>query len=109
VGSGSLREWERGEGEVREGAGSASLSLSPVRSRAAIGQPATTLDGEIRARPPALDAAAAPADGATLADSTVGTPDVDGHQLKLRAAGGRCSEDVAVCNARLKPRLGIVC
>jgi len=72
------------------------LSLATVRSRATIGQSATTLYEEVRARLPALDAAAAPADGATLADPTVGTPDVDGHQFKLRAAGGRCSEGVAV-------------
>jgi len=79
----------------RSGAGTA-LCLTPVGAGAPIGQPATTFYGEIRAPLPALDAAAAPADGATLADSTVRTPGVDGHQLKLRAAGGRCSEGVAV-------------
>ncbi len=83
-----MREGRGERGEVRDGAGSASLSLAPVRSRAAIGQSATTLYGEVRARLAALDAAAAPADGATLADSTVGTPGVDGHQFKLRAVGG---------------------
>ncbi|HXI64379.1 MAG TPA: hypothetical protein VNH14_07740 [Gemmatimonadales bacterium] len=72
------------------------MCLTPVGAGAPIGQPATTFYGEIRAPLPALDAAAAPADGATLADSTVRTPGVDGHQLKLRAAGGRCSEGVAV-------------
>ncbi len=81
---------------VHDGAGSASVSLATVGSGAPIGQPATTFNGEIRARLAALDAAAAPADGATLADSTIRTPGVDGHQFKVRGAGGRCSEGVAV-------------
>jgi len=76
-----------GVGSRSRRSGSASLCLTPVGSGAPIRQPAPTFCEEIRARLAALDAAAAPADGATLADSTVRTPGVDGHQLKLRAAG----------------------
>jgi hypothetical protein len=86
---------------VRDGAGSVSLSLATVGSGAPIGPPATTFCREIRARLPALDAAAAPADGATLADSTVRTPDVDGHQFKLRTAGGSLFQ--GCCSLKHRP------